>query len=377
MAMTGDLWCEEFPVKDNLIYLNHAAVCPLPRRTAGAVCAMAREYQDRGSWDYPHIMETVRRCRERLADLIGARADEVAYVKNTTAGLMLAAESIPWREGDSVVVADVEFPANVYPWLNLQRRGVEVRMIEAGEGRLLSIDDYRAACDETTRAIAVSWVQYSTGQRMDVPALAEIAREAGAYLVVDAIQGLGALQADVGEMGADVLCADGHKWLLSVEGCGLMYVADRVIGDLEPFWRGWTSVPDPLDFGAHDQPPRDDARRFEEGSANILGAAALDASAGLFLEVGTREVERRVIELTDGLIERLRRVGCEIASPLEPEERSGIVCFRHPTEEADAVVACLADEGIAAASRMGVVRLSPHFYNDEQEIAEAVAVIGR
>ncbi len=369
--MHTDPWRKEFPVTDELIYLNHAAVCPLPRRTAGAVCAMANEYRDRGSWDYPHILDTVRRGRERLANLIDARPHEVAYVKNTTSGLMLAAESIPWRAGDSVVVAGIEFPANVYPWLNLRRRGVEVRIVEARE-RLLHVDDYRAACDASTRAIAVSWVQYSTGQRMDLPALAGIAREVGAYLIVDAIQGLGALQADVGEMGADVLCADGHKWLLSVEGCAPLFVSDRIIGDLEPFWRGWCSVPTPMDLGAHDQPPRNDARRFEEGSANTIGAAALDASAGLLLEVGPAEVERRIIALTDGLIEGLRAGGCTIVSPLAPEERSGIVCFEHPTRDADEVVERLTHEGIAAASRMGLVRLSPHFYNDEGEIERAV-----
>ncbi len=367
---------EEFPVKDELIYLNHAAVCPIPARTAAAVAAMAEEYRDRGSWDYPHILETVRRGRERLADLIAAKPHEVAYVKNTTAGLMLAAESLPVREGDSVVVGSIEFPANVYPWLNLQRRGVEVRIVEPGADRLLSVDDYRAACDETTRAIAVSWVQYATGQRMDIPALAQLAREVEAYLVVDAIQGLGALEADVGAMGADILCADGHKWLLSVEGCGLMYVSDRIIGDLDEFWRGWTSVPRPMDFDAHDQPPRNDARRFEEGSGNILGAAALDASAGLLLEVGMAEVQRRVIALTDHLIEGLRGLNCEVASPLEPARRSGIVCFRHPTRAPDEVVARLAQERIAAASRLGVVRLSPHFYNDEREIDATLAVLG-
>ncbi len=369
--MVHDPWSNEFPVKDELIYLNHAAVCPLPRRTAAAVCAMANEYRDRGSWDYPHILETVRRGRERLANLIDAKPHEVAYVKNTTSGLMLAAESIPWREGDNVVVAEIEFPANVYPWLNLQRRGVEVRIVEARD-RILHLDDYCAACDRNTRAIAVSWVQYSTGQRMDLPALAGIAREVGAYLIVDAIQGLGALQADVGEMGADVLCADGHKWLLSVEGCGPLFVSDRIIGDLEPFWRGWTSVPDPMNFAAHDQPLRNDARRFEEGSANTIGAAALDASAGLLLEVGPAEVERRIIALTDLLIDGLRAGGCEVVSPLAPGERSGIVCFRHPSRGADEVVERLTHEGIAAASRLGLVRLSPHFYNDEGEIDRAV-----
>jgi selenocysteine lyase/cysteine desulfurase len=172
-----------------------------------------------------------------------------------------------------------------------------------------------------------------------------------------------------------VLCADGHKWLLSVEGCGLMYVSDRIIGDLEPFWRGWTSVPDPLDFGAHDQPARNDALRFEEGSANVLGAAALDASAGLMLEVGPVRIEQRIIELTDRLIEGLRAGGCEVISPTGEGERSGIVCFSHCARPADEVVEELTHAGIAAASRMGLVRLSPHFYNDEDEMERALAAI--
>jgi selenocysteine lyase/cysteine desulfurase len=152
-----------------------------------------------------------------------------------------------------------------------------------------------------------------------------------------------------------------------------MFVSDRIIGDLEPFCRGWTSVTDPMDFAAHDQPPRDDARRFEEGSQNVLGATALDASAGLMLEVGVGEIEERVIALTEMLIESLRAGDCEIATPLEPERRSGIVCFCHPTREANEVVERLTRAGIAAASRVGVVRLSPHFYNDEREIERRLA----
>jgi cysteine desulfurase/selenocysteine lyase len=374
IAVDSGQWRDEFPVKDELIYFNHAAVCPLPRRTAAAICRIAEEYRDLGSWDYVHTLEVVRRGRERLADMIAARPHEVAYVKNTTSGLLLAAESIPWRDGDNVVVAEIEFPANVYPWLNLRRRNVEVRIVNP-RNRLLHLDDYRAACDARTRAIAVSQVQYSTGQRMDLPALAQMAREHSAYLVVDAIQGVGALRTEVGEIGADILAADGHKWLLSVEGCGLLYVSDRVIGDLEPHWRGWMSVPEPLDFAACDQPARPDAGRFEEGTPNVLGAAALDASVGLLLEVGLSEVERRVLGLTDRLIEGLQRIGCSIASPLEPAARSGIVCFEHPRLDADEAVELLQRHCVAAASRLGLVRLSPHFYNDEDEVDRALEAL--
>ncbi|MGC9320099.1 MAG: aminotransferase class V-fold PLP-dependent enzyme, partial [Armatimonadota bacterium] len=262
-------WAEEFPVRDELIYLNHAGVCPIPARTASAVAEMAEDCRDFGAWNFDRWHAVAERCRQRLADLMGAQTHELAFVKNTTSGLMMAAESIPWREGDSVVVADIEFPANVYPWLNLQRRSVRTRFVPA-RGRFPTVDDYAAACDQSTRAIAVSWVQFATGQRADLAELAEMAHRSGGYLVVDAIQGLGALEIDVHDLGIDVLAADGHKWLLGVEGCGVLYVSSDVIGDLEPFWRGWASVPEPHSFLQYTQPARADARRFEEGSASML-----------------------------------------------------------------------------------------------------------
>ncbi|MEA3403586.1 MAG: aminotransferase class V-fold PLP-dependent enzyme [Armatimonadota bacterium] len=366
-------WADEFPVRDELTYLNHAGVCPIPARTASAVAEMADDCRDRGAWNFERWRGVAERCRRRLANLMGAEPQELAIVKNTTSGLLLVAESILWREGDNVVVADIEFPANVYPWLNLQRRGVQTRFVSA-RGRFPTVDDYAAACDQSTRAIAVSWVQFATGQRADLAGLADIAHRSGGYLVVDAIQGLGALQIDVHDLGIDFLAADGHKWLLSVEGCGVLYVSSRVIGDLEPFWRGWASVPEPYCFLEYSQPARDDARRFEEGSATMLGIVALDCSVGLLLEVGL-EVERRVLMLTERLIDGLQRLGCEMASPLAPQQRSGIVCARAPGISPDDVVEHLADARIYAASRAGAVRLSPHFYNTEDEIDRTLQVI--
>lgn len=370
-----ECWAEEFPVRKNIIYLNHAAVCPLPARTAAAVAEVAADYRDWGSTHHERWSAVMARGRGRLAELTGADECEIAFVKNTTAGLMLAAESIPWRDGENVVVADIEFPANVYPWLNLRRRGVTTRFVQA-RGSFPTVDDYAAACDDSTRVITSSWVQFSSGQRTDLAALSQLADDVGAFFVVDAIQGLGALQIDVSKLGIDFLAADGHKWLLSVEGCGLLYVSQGVIGDLEPFWRGWTAVPEPTDFLRYDQPALDDARRFEEGSPNLAGIAAMDASAGLLLEAGPAQVEERVLSLTERLIARLRDLGCEIASPTDPQSRSGIVCFRCGRASSDEVATRLAERGISAASRLGVVRLSPHFYNTEGEIDAATEAVG-
>ena len=368
-------WEDDFPVKRRVVHFNHAGVCPLPARVAEAVAALAADQRDYGTQHYSHWQATAARGRQRLADLIGAADHEVAYVKNTSAGLIIAAESIPWIEGDNVVVGNVEFPANIYPWLALSRRQVETRLVAARDG-YLSLDDYAAAIDDNTRAVAVSWVQFATGQRLDLAALAEMAHGHGAYLVVDAIQGLGALEISAGGLEVDFLAADGHKWLLSVEGCGVLYVSDRIIGDLEPFWVGWTSVCNAMDFLDYCPELLPDARRFEEGTLNMLGAHALDAAAGLLLEVGPARIERRIIELTDRFIEGLRALECEVVSPVTPQERSGIVCFRHAAAPSGEIVAGLGERGIEAADRLQSVRLSPHFYNDEDEVDRCLAAVG-
>ena len=370
MAMVDevqDRWLAEFPVKGNLVHFNHAGVCPLPARTAAAVNALAEDQRDHGPANYAAWVRVAERGRARLAALLGARTDEVCYVKNTTSGLIIAAESIPWRDGDNVLVADVEFPANVYPWLNLARRGVQTRFVPARE-RPPGVDDFAAAADEHTRVLAVSWVQFATGQRADLAALAELAHELGAYLVVDAIQGLGALEIDVEELGVDFLAADGHKWLLSVEGCGVFYASRRVMERLEPFWLGWMSVERAGEYLDYDREPLPGARRFEEGSLNALGFYALDASVGLILEVGRAQIERLIMDLGDRLIEGLRRLGCEITSPLGPGERSGILCFRHERRTSAEIVVGLGERGIVTADRFESVRVSPHFYNDEGQV---------
>ena len=367
-------WAEEFPVREQLVYLNHAGICPIPARTARIIAAEAADYRDFGAVNYRRWTGVMARGRERLAELIGATPAEVAFVRSTTAGLLIVAESVPWREGDNTVVADIEFPANVYPWLNQERRGVHTRFVPA-RGCFPTVDDYAAACDAHTRVIAASWVQFATGQRTDLASLAQLARDVGAYLVVDGIQGLGALQMDVAALGIDFLSADGHKWLLSVESCGALHVSSRVLGDLEPFWRGWMSVPDSGDYLGYGQPPRDDGRRFEEGAPNMLGAAALDASVGLLLEAGPAAVEQRVLALTARAAEGARRIGCEITSPLGEGQRSAIICFRHPRVSSDDIVAHLVECDITAASRLGSVRLSPHFYNTEEELDRALAAI--
>lgn len=367
MSALADQYRAEFPVRDHLIYFDHAAVAPLPQRTAQAAQQVLEQQLHHGSTHYKEWLVRARAARQAVAKLVKASPEEIAFVKNTSQGLIIAAESIPWNEGDNVVTCAIEFPANVYPWLNLERRGVETRFVGAREGRVL-LDDVAAAMDRRTRAVALSWVQFSSGFRVDLGKLSALCRDRGAYLVIDAIQGLGAMELDLSRYAVDFLCADGHKWLLSVEGCGLLYVRKRILDELVPVNVGWLSVENPLDFLDYRLDLLPTAQRFEEGTPNMVGLHALGASAELLLEAGPRQVEAAIRELTRGLIEGLLTLGLTVTSPSEDVERAGIVTFRHPTLAAEELAQRLVAAGVQCVARAGNLRFSPHFYNDEQEV---------
>ncbi len=377
--MSASIWGNlrsEFPIKNRYAFFNHAAVAPLPARAADAIQQTVSRQRDRGTLDYPAWERQLAEARRNVAGLLGAEPTEVAFVKNTTSGLIIAAEGIPWREGDNVVTSAIEFPANIYPWLNLARRGVATRMVQPVNGRV-RIDDLADAMDERTRAVSMSWVQYSNGYRLDLAALSEAVHARGAYLVVDGIQGVGAIPLDVHALGIDFLSADGHKWMLSVEGCGALYVSPEAMGRMDPVNIGWMSVEGASDYSNYDMVLRDDARRFEEGSHNMIGGHALGASSGLILEAGINAVWERIRGVTDRLLEGLDRLNCEVLSPRHEYERSGIVSFRVPDTDPVAVVRRLEEAGILASARNGAVRVSPHFYNDTDEIDGLVAELSR
>ncbi|MEI6502224.1 MAG: aminotransferase class V-fold PLP-dependent enzyme [Armatimonadota bacterium] len=367
-------YADQFPVKRDHVYLNHAGVCPLPICAVEAANAVLQQQLLHGASDYTPWAVGISAARRDVAALCGASKAEIAFVKNTTHGLLLAAGSLPWREGDNLVTAAIEFPANIHPWLGLKRLGVQTRLVDAREGRIL-IDDLAAAMDSHTRALALSWVQFSSGYRSDLAALSELCRERGAYLIVDGIQGLGALQLDLGALGVDFLCADGHKWLLSVEGCAALYVNQRVIGALNSANVGWMGMENCFDFLDYRFRPRPDARRFEEGSPSVVGIHALGASVAMLLQAGPAQIEREIIALTDTLADRLQGLGCRITSPRGAGEKSGLLTFTHPKVASADLAAALNARQIVCVERAGNVRFSPHFYNDAEEIERAVEAV--
>ncbi|PQJ95346.1 aminotransferase class V-fold PLP-dependent enzyme [Chromatium okenii] len=364
----------EFELDAGLCHLNHAAVSPWPRRTAAAVTQFAVENARSGSMGYLRWLEMEQRLRERLARLIGANAADIALVKNTSEGLSIVAHGLPWRAGENVVGIAQEFPSNRIVWESLAAQGVTWRAVDLAQ----SIDpegDLLAQCDQQTRVLAISWVQYARGLRLDLARLTAGCRERDILLCVDAIQGLGAVPFDLATSDVDVVVADGHKWLLGPEGVALLYVRPALRERLTLRQFGWRMVEHPGDFDRVKWLPGTDARRFECGSPNMLGICALEASLSLLEEIGLETIWQELQARTAYLIALLDQRGFELLTPRDPARRAGIITFNVPDLPADQLYSALMARQVLCAQRGGGIRFSPHFYTPLAVIDAAVAVI--
>lgn len=366
----------EFPVEDQLIYLNHAAVAPWPRRTAEVVARFAEENSQRGARDYPRWLELEQTLRAQLAQLIHAPSSEdIALLKNTSEGLSMVAHGFPWESGDNVVIAHEEFPSNRIVWESLADLGVSVREVVL-TGRSDPEAALLAAIDDRTRVLSVSTVQYASGLRLDLARLGESCRGRGIAFCVDAIQALGVVAHDVQAMAIDFLVADGHKWLLAPEGIAVFYCAAEWRPRLRLHEYGWHMTERYLDFDERAWQPASSARRFECGSPNMLGIHALNASLSLILEVGVAEMERRLLARTNHLFERLgQRAAVELITQTTPGRYAGIVAFRHRAVPAGELHRHLSAQGVVCARRGDGVRFSPHAYTPMHALDRALDLI--
>jgi selenocysteine lyase/cysteine desulfurase len=361
-------WADEFPVTKNLVYLNHAGVSPLPRRVAETIAGWAREAMEWGSYYYSRWLETYEGLRQAAARLLGACRDEIAIVKNTSEGIAAVAIGLDWRPGDRIVVFTEEFPANYLPWKKLERRGVRLTELSVFD----PLEKIEQAC-RGARLLALSFVQYLSGYRADVEAIGAICRRNGCLFLLDAIQGLGAFPLDVERAQVDVLAADGHKWLLGPEGCGILYVRREVQEEIEPVEFGWTNVANYHDFGNRDLTLRPDAGRYECGTLNTAGCYGLRAAIELLLEIGIPAIAEAVQARSEQIAEAVQRRGYEVLGVRDPAHTSGIVSFRKPGMDSAAVVGQLKAKGIVLAARQGWIRASPHFYVSPEQIERLIA----
>ncbi len=362
----------EFPVRRNLVYLNHAAVSPLPARVAGAMMAHVENSRDRGAADWRRTFGDIEKAHAKAARFIGAPAEEVAFLPNTSWAVNLVALAFPWREGDNVVSDDMEFPSNSYPWRALEKRGVECRVVENRAGRV-TLEDVAARVDSRTRVIAVSWVAFHNGWVYPIEELGAFCRERGILLFVDAIQGLGLLPLDVRRAGIHVLAADSHKWLYGGEGCAVFYVAEEARERVPAIVSGWWSLKTEGDYLDYRGTPYAGARRYEPGTLPMENIIGLSASLDLLEEMGRERVRDRVLSLCAALRDGLAARGWRIATP-EPLA-SGILAAVPPRGTVFETAKALEQRGVIVAPREGGVRFSPHAGNDEGEIARALEVI--
>ena len=378
---------KEMPVARHWAYLDHAAVAPISGPAHRAITRWNQDAVANGDAYYAAWMLQLNEARQRSAQLIHAQPEEIALVPNTTAGIGLVAEGYPWKEGDNVVLPDNEFPSNQYPWLNLISRGVEVRRVPT-EGGLVPLESLAQACDARTRIVSVSWVAYTSGWRQDLDQLAEMVHSRKALLFLDAIQGLGVFPLDVRRTPIDFLAADGHKWLLGPEGAGIFYLRREHLGLLRPVGVGWNSVAHDRDFTRIELNYKNTAERYEGGSMNMAGFIGLNASLELLLQHGQTAIGERVLEITDLACRRLIGAGATIdsfrgprpgipgARHGAPDRRSGIVSFRLPGRDPDALRKQCLQRQVVLSCRAGRLRISPHAYNDASDIDRLIEALG-
>ncbi len=357
----------EFPVTEQWAYFDHAAVSPLPKRSGDMMRAWIDEQERNGVVHWSTWERKLEIIRRDLAQLIHAEPDEIAFVNSTTHGIGLIAEGFPWRDGDQVVTAEEEYPSNIYPWMNLADRGVSLRTVPSRDGRIW-VEDLAAAMDERTRVLTISHVEFASGFRNDLDAIGELCRSRGAALFVDAIQGLGPLTIDVRRTPIDFLCADGHKWLLGPEGAGVLYVRRDWIERLRPLGVGWHSVVTSYNTPKIDFRLKPNAQRWEGGTFNMPGLLAFGASVSLLKELGPEAVSSRILERAEAVRETARSAGWTIRGSTRPEDLSGIVALEKPGVDPDRFARRMRERGIALSSRRGNVRVSPHFYNSDDDL---------
>jgi cysteine desulfurase / selenocysteine lyase len=360
----------QFPVTEKQIYLNHAAVAPLCRPAADAMKWLGDDAMENGSANYAQWLDAYQGLRDAAATLVNGSPEEIALVKNTSEGIATIAMGLDWRAGDKIVAFKEEFPANQYPWQRLASKGVTIEWLSATDP-LDRIDEaVRGA-----RLLAISFVQYVTGFRVDLVKLGEICKRRGAIFFVDAIQGLGAFPLDVRAAQIDALAADGHKWMCGPEGCGILFISQALQEQVEPVEFGWTNVASYNNYGERDMALRPDAGRYECGTLNTIGCFGLRASIEFLLGIGIENIAPAVQALGDRIDAGVRAKGYQVANARTPQTGAGIVSFRKDGVDPTAIVEKLKANGISAAARAGYVRTSPHFYIKSDEIDQVLELL--
>lgn len=353
-------------LQNGTIYFNHASTGPLPDFVVDAVNNYLKERSEKEIDNYENVLRIVKETKELVAKFINANVHRIAFVDNVSNAMNLLAQGLRWNEGDEIILFDLEFPANVYPFLNLQKSGVKVKILPSRKGKIL-IEDLINEITNKTKLISISHVQFLSGYRSDLEEIGKLCRDNGIIFSVDAIQSLGVVNIDIQKMNIDYLASGIQKWMLGLEGTTIIYISEELQQKVEPKYVGWLSVKNPWNILDYNLDLDETAHRYEPGTLNFAGIVSLNASIKFFSDIGINEIEKSVLNNTFFLNQLLEEAGIEfLFKPENEKEASGIIAIK--VNDPQSVYKKLLDSGIHISVREGYLRFSPHFYNTSDEI---------
>ena len=363
---------EMFPVLEKMTYLNTAANGLVSKKAIKAAEEWLKE-REYGGVHWLEWYNEMDKLRGEIAKLINAEPSEIGFVQNTTIGLNMIANSIQWGENSNIVTVDMEFPANRYIWQVVSRKyGVELRVIENVNGSL-PIEKFEEAVDENTKLIAISWVQYLNGYTVNLEELSRIAKKHGALLVIDGIQGVGSLKLDVKKTNIDFLAVGGHKWLMGLHGSGFIYIKKELLRELDFPFAGWLGTKEPFNFDKVQYEPSDDARIFELGNPAFIGYRVLYESIKLINKIGIENIEKRNLQLAKYLLEN-KPEHVKVPGFLNTGEPKAPI-INIEVKDVEQTYNRLLKSGIIIAKRGKGLRISPHFYNSEDDVDKLLSAL--
>lgn len=363
-----------FPyLQSGSIYMNHAAISPLSIPVLDKINQYLSFRHSAVVEDFNDMLRTAADTKQKIGKMINCDPSRIAFVDNTSNGLNILAQGLTWKEGDRIILNDIEFPSNIYPFLNLKQYGVEVDIVKSKDG-IITPEDIEKVITPDTRLISVSFVQFLSGYRIDLEKLGALCRRRGIIFCVDAIQGLGALRLDIDKCGIDFLAAGAQKWLMALEGLGFIYISKELQSKITQKYVGWTSVKGAWNLLEYKLNLRESADRFQNGTMSSVGIYALNASLSLMDSIGAEKIEETILDNTEYFLNELRKSGLDTILRISDRENlSGIVSYK--PRDGQKVFEALKENKIQAALREGIIRFSPHFYNTKEEIDRVLGVL--
>jgi selenocysteine lyase/cysteine desulfurase len=360
-----------FPyLKKRIIYFNHASTGPITTRVKERIESFLKERSEEKIDDYYAFKDVADETKEMVGEMISCSGERIAFLDNTTNGIIWLAQGVDWKPGDRIILNDVEFPANVYPFLQLKEKGVEIDFIKSTNG-IVTAEEVIEAIQPRTKLISISFVQFLSGYRIDLEKIGKVCKEKGIIFSVDAIQGLGAVRLDIEKFNIDFLASGTQKWLLGLQGLAFLYVRKELQDKLKSAPIGWLAVKDAWNLLDFDLTTKETAERFQPGTLNNIGIYAFNSSMKLFKEFGFDEIEKQILSNSKYFIDELTKIGYDSPLLSLPEKHlSGIVSFK--SENAQKIFDILSQEKIVCSLRERYIRFAPHFYNTREEIDRVV-----